>query len=285
MNLAYFADDRGRILTEMSVLRHDDDFFTLITAATAQWHDFEILKNALPDGLTLTDHSTEYGTLIVTGPKSRDLFAALGTEADLTLPWLSIQPATVAGHPCALARVSFAGELGWEIHAANDHIADLYKAVTDAGAKPFGMWALNSLRLEKGYRAWKGDLSTDYTLFQGGLDRFVKLDKPQNFRGKAALLAEKQQGITKRFVTLIVDAGDCDAPYMSTLWHNGEIVGETTSGAWGYRVNASIALGMIRADLAVAGTEIEVEIYGERRKATVQEDQPLWDAENERIRA
>ena len=285
MNLAYFADDRGRILTEMSVLRHADDFFTLITAATAQWHDFEILKNALPDGLTLTDHSTEYGTLIVTGPKSRDLFAALGTEADLTLPWLSIQPATVAGHPCALARVSFAGELGWEIHAANDHIADLYKAVTDAGAKPFGMWALNSLRLEKGYRAWKGDLSTDYTLFQGGLDRFVKLDKPQDFRGKAALLAEKQQGITKRFVTLIVDAGDCDAPYMSTLWHNGEIVGETTSGAWGYRVNASIALGMIRADLAVAGTEIEVEIYGERRKATVQEDQPLWDAENERIRA
>ena len=285
MNLAYFSDDRGRILTEMSVLRHDDDFFTLITAATAQWHDFEILKNALPDGLTLTDHSTEYGTLIVTGPKSRDLFAALGTEADLTLPWLSIQPATVAGHPCALARVSFAGELGWEIHAANDHIADLYKAVTDAGAKPFGMWALNSLRLEKGYRAWKGDLSTDYTLFQGGLDRFVKLDKPQEFRGKAALLAEKQQGVTKRFVTLIVDAGDCDAPYMSTLWHNGEIVGETTSGAWGYRVNASIALGMIRADLAVAGTEIEVEIYGERRKATVQEDQPLWDAENERIRA
>ena len=285
MNLAYFADDRGRILTEMSVLRHADDFFTLITAATAQWHDFEILKNALPDGLTLTDHSTEYGTLIVTGPKSRDLFAALGTEADLTLPWLSIQPATVAGHPCALARVSFAGELGWEIHAANDHIADLYKAVTDAGAKPFGMWALNSLRLEKGYRAWKGDLSTDYTLFQGGLDRFVKLDKPQDFRGKAALLAEKQQGVTKRFVTLIVEAGDCDAPYMSTLWHNGEIVGETTSGAWGYRVNASIALGMIRADLAVAGTEIEVEIYGERRKATVQEDQPLWDAENERIRA
>ena len=285
MNLAYFADDRGRILTEMSVLRHDDDFFTLITAATAQWHDFEILKNALPDGLTLTDHSTEYGTLIVTGPKSRDLFSALGTEADLALPWLSIQPATVAGHPCALARVSFAGELGWEIHAANDHIADLYKAVTDAGAKPFGMWALNSLRLEKGYRAWKGDLSTDYTLFQGGLDRFVKLDKPQDFRGKAALLAEKQQGVTKRFVTLIVDAGDCDAPYMSTLWHNGEIVGETTSGAWGYRVNASIALGMIRADLAVAGTEIEVEIYGERRKATVQEDQPLWDAENERIRA
>ena len=285
MNLAYFADTRGRILTEMSVMRHGDDHFTLITAATAQWHDFELLKNALTDGLTLTDHSTEYGTLIVTGPKSRELFAALGTDADLSLPWLSIQSATVAGLPCALARVSFAGELGWEIHAANEHIAALYTAVTNAGAKPFGMWALNSLRIEKGYRAWKGDLSTDYTLFQGGLDRFVKLDKPQDFSGKAALLQEKQSGVTKRFVTLIVDAGDCDAPYMSTLWHDGQIVGETTSGTWGYRVNASIALGMIRADLAVAGTEIEVEIYGERRKAVVQPDQPLWDPENERIRA
>jgi dimethylglycine dehydrogenase len=154
-----------------------------------------------------------------------------------------------------------------------------------AGAKPFGMWALNSLRLEKGYRAWKGDLSTDYSLLEGGLDRFVKFDKPQDFPGKAALLAEKQRGSKKRFVTLVVDAGEADAPYMSTLWHDGKIVGETTSGGWGYRVNASIAFGMLRTDLAVPGTEIEVEIYGERCRAVVQEDQPLWDAANERIRA
>jgi dimethylglycine dehydrogenase len=269
----------------MSVMRHSDDHFTLITAATAQWHDFELLKNALVEGITLTDHTTEFGTLIVSGPKARALFETLGTEADLHAPWLSHQPAKVAGINCALARVSFAGELGWEIHARNDNIAALYTAVTEAGAKPFGMWALNSLRLEKGYRAWKGDLSTDYTLFEGGLDRFVKLDKPQNFTGKAALQAEKQQGSKKRFVTLVVDAGNADAPYMSTLWHDGEIVGETTSGAWGYRVNASIALGMIRADLAEAGTEIEVEIYGERCRAVVQEDRPLWDPENERLRA
>ena len=129
------------------------------------------------------------------------------------------------------------------------------------------MYALNSLRLEKGYRAWKGDLSTDYSLLEGGLDRFIKLDKPQDFPGKAALLSEKQQGVKKRFVTLTVDAGDADAPYMSTLWHAGEIVGETTSGGWGYRVGKSIALGMVRADLAVPGTEVEVEIYGDRRKA------------------
>jgi len=110
------------------------------------------------------------------------------------------------------------------------------------------------------------------------------VDKPQDFPGKQALQNEKQQGRKKAFVTLIVDAGDCDAPYMSPLWHDGKVVGETTSGGWGYRVNKSIALGMLRTDLAEVGTEIEVEIYGERRKAIVQEDQPLWDPANERIR-
>ncbi len=284
MNLAYFADDRGRILTEMSVLRHGEDQFTLITAATAQWHDFDVLNNALPTGLSLTDHTTEYSTLIVTGPKARALFEQIA-EADLSLGWLSHQPAKVAGKNAALARVSFAGELGWEIHAANADMPAIYDAVIAAGAKPFGMWALNSLRIEKGYRAWKGDLSTDYTLYEGGLDRFVKLDKPQDFRGKAALQNEKQQGSKKRFVTLLVDAGAADAPYMSTLWHDGQVVGETTSGAWGYRINGSVALGMVRTDLAVPDTRLEVEIYGERRPATVQADAPLWDAENERLRA
>ena len=158
-------------------------------------------------------------------------------------------------------------------------------ALADAGVKPFGMYALNSLRIEKGYRAWKGDLSTDYSLLEGGLDRFVKLDKDHDFPGKAASLNEKQQGVKKRFVTLVVDAGAADAPYMSTLWHNGEVVGETTSGAYGHRVGASIALGMLRTDLTTPGTELEVDIYGEMCRAVVQEDQPLWDPTNERIRA
>jgi len=285
MNLGYFADSRGRILTEMSLIRHAEDHFTLITAAVAQWHDRDMLMNALPGGLTLTDQTREYSTLIVSGPKSRDLFESIGAEADLGLPWLSHQPAKVAGVDCMLARVSFAGELGWEIHARMDDIPALYEAVARAGAKPFGMYALNALRIEKGYRAWKGDLSTDYTVLEGGLERFVKLDKPQDFPGKAAILAEKQRGVKKRFVTLLVDAGEADAPYMSTLWHDGQVVGETTSGAWGYRVNASVALGMLRADLAEPGIEIEVEIYGSRCKAIVQPDQPLWDPSNERLRA
>ncbi|MFV1529099.1 MULTISPECIES: GcvT family protein [unclassified Phaeobacter] len=284
MNLVYFADNRGRILTEMSCIRHGEDHFTMITAGSAQWHDFEILKKALPEGLTLTDRTTEFATMIVTGPKSRELLAGI-SDADLSLGWLTHQEATVAGKPAFLARVSFAGELGWEVHCANAHQPEIYEALLAGGAKPFGMYALNSLRIEKGYRTWKGDLSTDYSLLEGGLERFVKLDKPQDFPGKAAIQAEKQRGVKKSFVTLIVDAGEADAPYMSCIWKDDEIVGETTSGDWGYRVNASIALGMVRPELAVPGTELEIEIYGEKYRAVVQKDEPLWDPGNDRLRA
>ncbi|WP_413875065.1 GcvT family protein [Albidovulum sp.] len=282
LSLAYFPDHRGRILTEMSVACNGGDDFTLITAAVAQWHDYEWLARTLPKGLSLRDRTSDLSTLIVTGPKSRELLASI-SDADLTLPWLSHEMWTVAGRKAVLARVSFAGELGWEVHASIENIPAIYEAVLAGGAKPFGMRALNSLRIEKGYRAWKGDLSTDYSLLEGGLDRFIRWDK--EFPGKAALLAEKQRGVKKRFVTLLVDAGEADAPYMSTLWHDGRIVGETTSGAWGYRVGASVALGMLRADLAVPGTAVEVEIYGERRPAVVQDGRPLWDPENQRLKA
>ncbi|WP_170369203.1 GcvT family protein [Ruegeria arenilitoris] len=284
INLVYIADNRGRILTEMSCMRLGEDEFVMITAATAQWHDRDILVNAMPAGVTVEDVTTTRDTLIVTGPKSREILSGL-TDADLSLGWLTHQAATVAGQPAHLIRVSFAGELGWEVHALNEHMPAIYDAILAAGAKPFGMYALNSLRIEKGYRAWKGDLSTDYSLLEGGLERFVKFDKPQDFPGKTALLAEKQRGVKKSFVTLVVEAGGCDAPYMSCIWQGDQIVGETTSGAWGYRVGKSVALGMIKADLANPGTELEVEIYGEKCRAVVQEDQPLWDPANERLRA
>ena len=284
MNLIYVADKRGRILSEFSCIRIKEDSFVLITAASAQWHDGEMIRKALPNGINVRETTTERDTLVVTGPKSREILKDL-TDADLSMEWLTHQFAKVAGQKAFLIRVSFAGELGWEIHAENKNMLIIYEAVIGAGAKPFGMWALNSLRMEKGYRSWKGDLSSDYSMFEGGLDRFIKLDKPEDFTGKAALLNEKQQGIKKRFVMLIVDANDCDAPYMSNLWHNGSIVGETTSGAWGYRVNHSIALGMLKTELAVPGTELEVEIFGQLCKATVQNDRPLWDAENERMTA
>ena len=283
VGLAYFPDKRGRILTEMSVIPESDEALLLITAGTAQWHDRDVLLQGAPAGITITDHSAEQDCLLLTGPQARAILEPL-TDGDLALPWLTMQSALVCGVPCQLMRVSFAGELGWEIHCPADQAPVIWDALAAAGVTPFGMWALNSLRIEKGYRAWKGDLSTDYSILQGGLERFVDWSKP-DFPGKAAMLAEKEAGPTRRFVLLHVQAGDCDAPYMSTLWHQGEIVGETTSGAWGYRVNHSVALGMVRADLAQPGTEIEVEIYGQRHSAVVQPDGPLWDPKNQRIRA
>ena len=184
-----------------------------------------------------------------------------------------------------MLRVSFAGELGWEIHCATEDAPAIWDAVTEAEAKPFGMFALNALRLEKGYRAWKGDLSTDYTLLEAGLDRFVKLDRNDDFLGKDALIAQRDEGLNKRFAMMTIDIGAYDAPYMSTVWKGDEVVGEITSGAMGYRSNKFIALSVVRTDCLEPGTALEVEIFGERRAATVTGDEAAWDPQNERLRA
>jgi dimethylglycine dehydrogenase len=288
LGLAYFADDKGRIVTEMSVARMAEDEILLITAATAQLHDRGWLERHLVPGISLSDESANWSCQILTGPLAREVLQAAGAEADLTKGWLTHQNGRIAGRDVVLMRVSFAGELGWEIHSRLADTLAVWDAVMAAGApmglKPFGMFALNSLRVEKGYRAWKGDLSTDYTILQGGLERFVDWAKP-DFRGKLALAAEKQAGVTKRFCTLVIDAAEHDPPYMATIWHQGQVVGELTSGYWGHRVGACIGLGMLRSDLNVPGQAVEVEIFGTRHRATVMTDQPLWDPRNERIRA
>ncbi len=287
LGLAYFADDAGRIVTEMSVARLGTDEVLLITAATAQLHDGDWLRQHLAPGLSLVETTNDWSTQILTGPKSREILAEV-CDGDLAKGWLTFQSARIGGREVFLMRVSFAGELGWEIHSRLADTPTVWDAVLTAGEpmglKPFGMFALNSLRIEKGYRAWKGDLSTDYTVLQGGLERFVDWSKPE-FRGKAALDAERQRGVAKRFCTLVIAAGDQDPPYMSTIWHQGAVVGEITSGYWGHRVGACIGLGMLRADLCAPGTMVEVEIFGTLCRAVVQADAPLWDAKNERIRA
>ena len=290
IGLGYFADQKGRIVTEMSIMALHEGRFMLITAATAQDHDREWLERHIPEGASfkLNDVTEAFSCQILSGPKSREILTGI-CDADLDQRWLTHQSVQLGGAWVHLVRVSFAGELGWEIHTKVGDTAQVFDAVMAAGKphglKPFGMFALDSLRIEKGYRAWKGDLSTDYTVLEGGLDRFVKLDKPGQFIGKQAIEAQKQQDVAKRFATMIVDAGDCDAPYMSTVWKDGVVIGETTSGGWGYRVGASIALGTIRTEFTEPGTEVEIEIFGERRPAVVQEDGPLWDPKNERLRA
>ena len=282
MNLAYFPDERGRVLTEMSIMRHDLNKFTLITAGAAQWHDYEILKLGINknQNVEVSDITNNWTCLIVTGPNSRSLINSI-SNADLTLPWLSLQKAKIENKQILLARVSYAGELGWEIHAKNEDMSLIYEKVLSEGATPFGMFALDSLRVEKGYRAWKGDLSTDYSLLESGLERFIKFDKKEVFPGKQSLLSEKQRGSVKKFVSMIIKDNVCDAPYMSTIWHDRKIIGEVTSGAYGHRVNASIALGMVKTDLAISGQTVSVDIFGNDFPAIIQNSGPLWDPNNE----
>ena len=276
IGLAYFANEAGRCVTEMSVMVRGGDV-NLITAAVAQWHDIEHLRRAAPEGVEVHDVTEALEAILVTGPKSREVLGPLTTH-DLSLPWLSVQEeGEVAGRPCTLVRVSFAGELGWEIHCDPADSPAIWDDLTDAGATPFGMWALDRLRIEKGYKAWKQDLSTDYSLLELGLDRFIDLSK--DFPGKAALQAEKQRGPRGRFAVLEVRANGHDAPYMSNVWSGDRIVGETLSGGYGYRTDASLALAMLRDG---AAGELEVEIYGTRHPAT---EAAPYDPSNERLRA
>ena len=285
IGLAYFADEAGRTVTEMSVMVHSEEEVGLITAALAQWHDAEWLSRQAPQGVTVTDHTDEAECLLVTGPKARKVLDPITEGHDLSAPWLTASmEGTVAGRPCALIRVSFAGELGWEVHCDPADAPAIWDAVVAGGARPFGMFALNALRIEKGYRAWKGDLSTDYTLLEAGLDRFVDFSKPA-FAGKAALERERQQGSARRFAAMTVEANGIDPPYMASILKGDEIVGEVTSAAWGHRVGACVALGTVRADLAAEGTALEVDVFGRRCAATVQGGGALWDPKNERIRA
>ncbi|MHA1547379.1 MAG: aminomethyltransferase family protein, partial [Alphaproteobacteria bacterium] len=194
---------------------------------------------------------------------------------------------TIAGGQGRLIRVSYVGELGWEIHLPNEFLQPAYAAIWAAGEplgmQHFGMYAMESLRLEKCYRSWKVDLSTDYSPLTGALDRFVKLDK-QDFIGKAALAREMRAGPAERFVPLLLDATDNAAPYLATVWQGTDRIGLVTSGGYGHRIDRSIALATLRTDQCEAGTKVEVEIFGQRVAAIVAEE-PLYDPTNERLKS
>ncbi len=289
VGLAYIASNEGRILSELTITRLGTDEILLLGAGTGEWHDMDLLQRYLPadSAITIENRTADWSALIVTGPKSREVIEAV---ADLDFnsrsPWLSVQPVTVGMARGLALRVSYVGELGWELHFPISQVLGVYEMLWAAGEahgiRDFGMYAMDSLRLEKCYRSWKQDLSSDWTLFEGGLDRFVKLDK-DDFPGKAALQKEKQQGVKERFVPLLLEEIDTEAPYLASVWQNGAAVGLVTSCGYGHRVGKSIALATVRSDLLDEGTELEIDIYGARRKAVVTSE-PIYDPENTRLR-
>lgn len=288
LGLLYFADQKGRVVSEMTAMRIEEDKLMIITAAPAQWHDLEWLCSHLPTegDIALKDVTDDFSCLVLSGPKSRDLISKL-CDADLTKSWLSHQTTQVAGKYLQLVRVSYVGELGWELHVMTDDMPAVFDAVwaegQNHGLKPFGMYAMDSMRLEKGYRAWKSDLTTDYDMISAGLGRFIKWDKPE-FVGKQALEAIRGSNDHQSFVSLTVDAGDADATYLANIYAGDKHVGFVTSGGYGYRVDKSIALAVVDSEHATAGTKLTIDIFGERRDATV-EAEPHYDAPHDRVRA
>jgi dimethylglycine dehydrogenase len=291
ISLSWILNDKGGILSEFTITRLGPDRFYLASAAAAEWHDLDVLNAHLPkDGsVRIENASGRYGTIILAGPKARDVLSAV-TDADLSnaaFPWLSAREIEIGFARMLALRVNYVGELGWELHAPVEHLVATYDALWAAGAPhgihDFGMYAMDSLRLEKCYRGWKGDITHEYSPLMAGFDRLVAFDKPA-FIGREALLKEHNSGPKERLVPLILDdAGTADAPYCSPVLSDGVIVGITVSGGYAHTLGRSVALAYVRADLAKVDTQFEIEILGDRRRATVGTD-PLYDPSNARLR-
>ena len=217
------------------------------------------------------------------------LFKANLTDADLgneAFPWLSAREIEVAGVPTRALRVSYVGELGWELHHPPDRMEALYDAVIAAGAEygiaDFGVYAVNALRMEKAYKAWGLELTTEITPIEAGLERFLKVEPP--YMGKSAVEARAGEELDTRLIYLAVDAEDADAHGNEPVCAEGRVVGLTTSGGYGHSVGQSLAFAYVEPAHAAPATELEVSILGRGRRARVL-DRAIYDPGNERLRA
>ena len=290
--LAYALDARGHIRSEFTLTQLAAGTFYAVSAAIAAHHDDDLLTQALPpDGsVTLRHMSAEWGTLVLAGPAAREVLRQVSC-ADLSnpaFPWLAARHIEVAGVPVLAMRVNYVGELGWELHAPDAALPRLYGELTAAGAthgiRHFGMYAMDSLRIDKCYRGWKSDLESGFSPLEASLARFVDLSKGQ-FVGREALLVESRQPPRWRLVPLVLEAaGTADAQYCSPVFCDEEHVGIVTSGVFSHTLGASVALAYVRAEQARAGTALTIDVLGERRRARV-EREPLFDPDNLRPRA
>ena len=290
--LGHLLTEDGFIETELTVTRLGEDHFYVLSAAVAQLHDLDQLnwRKRADENVTITDITDDYGVLVLAGPRARDVLAEC-TKEDLSnaaFRWLTGKTATVADvSGVRLLRVNYVGELGWELHVPMDHLKTVYDSLLKAG-KPhgiqlFGTYAMNSLRMEKSYRGWGSELTTEIDMFEASMGRFIRLEK-EEFIGKAASLSNKQRGARMTLVYMSVDNTDSDCMGNEPVYHDGKVVGVTTSGAYGHTVNASLAFAYVDPKLTAVGTEFEIMVLGETRKARIIPES-AWDSSNERLKA
>jgi len=256
-------------------------------------HDASWLRTqarALDADVRIVDVTGAWACFGLWGPNARDVLATL-TPQDLgneAFPFMSMRDTTLGDVPVRMVRVTFVGELGWEIYCPSEYGAGLWRSLWDAGQAQGlvagGYRAIDSLRLEKGYRVWGADVDPGHTPYEAGLGFCVRLDKPGGFLGREALAAQKEAGVAQRLVCLLLDERDEVALGNEPVRIDGAVVGRVTSGGIGYSLGASIAFVYLPVALAEAGLRVEVGIFGRWVGATVTAD-PLYDPTSSRVRA
>jgi dimethylglycine dehydrogenase len=285
--LVHMLSDNGRIQGEMTVTRLGDERFYCLSAAGAEQRDLDWLEQArLPgEAVEIVNTTAQRGVLVLSGPRSRDVLAKL-TEADLFNPafrWLSGQEIAVAGIPLLALRVSYVGELGWELHPAMADLPALYDAVwavgEEFGIADYGLYAVNSMRMEKAYKGWGSELTNELTMIEAEMDRFIRFDKP-DFTGKASTLDAPDR---YRIVYGEVEAGNVDVRGVEPCMLGEECIGLTTSGGYGHRTGRSLFFACVPLVQAGAGSAFEIILQGERRAARVL-GEPAYDPRNARMK-
>ncbi len=283
---------KGGIRLDLTVIRKDERLFRLVTGGGSGPHDVAWLRSQIraDERVTISERTGSLFALGLWGPRARDILERV-TDADVAndaFPYLTARYLNVGEvSPVWAQRISYAGELGWELYgqfAMGDRVWDLlWRAGIEHGMVAAGSGAFDSLRLEKGYRLWGQDINTEHDPLEAGLGFAVHWDK--EFQGRAALEAIRDAGGPPRRLSCItLDDPRVVVMGYEPIWHEGRVAGYVTSAAYGYAVGRGIAYGYLPAEAAVAGTAVEVEYFGVRHAATVG-NEPLWDPKGERLKA
>jgi dimethylglycine dehydrogenase len=288
--LTPMLNERGRLIGDFTMCRVAEDIFFLIGTYAAERYYQRWFERRLPDkGVTVRPCAMEYVGLAIAGPEARSLLQSL-VDVDLStasFSFLSFRQVDIGMVPAHVGRVSFTGDLGYEIWVTADYQRALFDLLVQAGRRHglrnFGGRALNAMRLEKSFGTWAREYRPIYGPHEAGLNRFVDLGKPA-FVGREAAVAERQQGGERKLIALEIEAQDADAIGDEPIWLDGRVVGWVTSGGFGHRVQKSLALGYVDKLAAAATTGFEVELIGERRPA-VRLEAPAFDPQGMRMRA
>jgi len=288
IRLGPLLSDSGRLMGDLTVFRLEEERLLLVGSGYLQaWHDRWFAKH-LPKSVTMRNVTDELQGIQLVGPRSRDVLQRL-VGADVSnnaLPSMGLLTTDVGLASAYVARLSLTGELSFEIYAPAGSVRGIYERALDSGSEfgiaDFGFYALNSMRLEKGFGIWSREFSCDYTAAMSGLDRFVDYSKA-DFIGKAAATRELTVKPKRKLVTFVVDTDNSDAAGYEPIWSDGELVGFVTSGGYGHRVEASIAMGYVDQDAIDAAGEFEISVLGERRPARLM-TAALYDPGNTKSR-